>query len=133
MKAFPTLNPGDALFAWHLNVIYRELERLRKTQAAAPLSLDHIDDAFIPPQLSLLDAVPIVPVQLDEALTAGSISAPSSADCTILYGVSGDPGLSGSSGNTDTMYNLSGASVPSGRFCWGYYFNGFLYFLVGDC
>jgi hypothetical protein len=41
---FPTLKDGDALTPWHLNVIYRELDRWNKARVAGSLAFQNGPD-----------------------------------------------------------------------------------------
>lgn len=133
MADFPTLRPGDAPYAWHFNVIYRELERLRKMTGNHPVSIEQMDSSVLPPVVSLAKTGQLVPFWLEEGLGAGTPASPSSADCTLFYSTSGGPDLGSSDGNAETVYNISGAIVPAFRIGWGAYVNGYLYLVSADC
>lgn len=131
---FPTLGDGDALQPWHLNVIYRELERLRKMTAAAPLAIDNADSAFDPPTFMTFAVDQVVPVKLDgSGIAAGSAFSPSPGTVSLLYTASGGADFTSSSANTETMYNIYGTAVGANKVCWAVWYNGLLYLLVGDC
>jgi hypothetical protein len=59
MKAFPKFRDGDPLEPWHLNLIFRELERWRKLTGQGPLVVRHGDS----PTIELLQADDIVLVR----------------------------------------------------------------------
>lgn len=50
-REFDDIKDGTALEPWHLNIIYRELRRLRKMTAAPPLALDGMTSTSSPPLL----------------------------------------------------------------------------------
>jgi hypothetical protein len=132
VPTFPKVKDGDAITPLHFNLIYRELERLRKLTAAAPLSLDNIDSDNVP-SLAWLGADELVPVQLTSALAAGSIGTPGSATCNVLLDQSTGPGFTSTGAATETIYNCYATAIASGKYGWGKYRGGTLYAVVFDC
>src|SRR4051794_30970905 len=51
---FPKLKSGDELTPWHLNIIYRELDRWRRLKFAGPVAYSGIDSASSPPVVTIL-------------------------------------------------------------------------------
>ncbi len=133
MADFPALNDGDELAPWHLNIIYRELERLRKMTATHPMTFDHMASEGTPPMLRNGAVDQIVPVLVGGAgIDAGTWDAPSSATVMVLGG-GGDTEFDDTASQDETIWNPYETAIPPNVFAWACWYQGALYVLVGDC
>lgn len=58
-REFDDLKDGTVLEPFHLNIIYRELRRLRKMGAAPPLALENMNSTTAPPRLWTAGGSPV--------------------------------------------------------------------------
>jgi len=133
MADFPTLRDGDALQPWHLNIIFRELERLRKMSATLPMAFNEMASDSAPPKLVNDAADQLVPVLLGGGgIDAGSWDAPASATAMVLGG-GADAEFDDSASQDETLWNPYTQAIAGNKFVWACWYQGQLYVAVGDC
>jgi len=71
-REFDDIKDGTVLEPYHLNIIYRELRRLRKMTAAPPLVLDGMTSTTSPPVLWGQSSGGAIVVKTSSAITARS-------------------------------------------------------------
>lgn len=122
---------GDELTANLVDAILRELQRLRKMNAAAPLAIDNADGGG-PPLFWMLDDDNIVPFKAGSSVAAGSISSPTSFNPTTLS-VKADGTLVATTEDL-TGYGKHIMNVPinANAIGWGCWMGGYFYPLTWD-
>lgn len=118
-KPFERLKVGDELTCTNINQIYDELERLRKTTAAAPLRVNGFDNVASAPTIFVdLPATGLIACQFPTGMPAGSIGSPASKSDVLRLVESGN-GYSTTGAATITVYS-SYATAVTGTNKFGY-------------
>lgn len=131
-----SFKPGDELTGNLVDAIVRELQRLRKMNAAAPLAIDD-GNGVGPPLIWMLDEDTIVPFKAPSGgVSAGSISGSSPGPQTftpIMLIPAADGTFSTSS---ETMTNMGrhimNVAIGADAIGWGCWYSGYLYPLTWD-
>jgi hypothetical protein len=129
---FPRLKDGDELHPYHLNIIYRELERWRRTRAAGLLDLDGVDSDS-PPTFTVYEPDIAIPANSGSGFAAGSPASPSSQTVTLLTPTGTGAGLDASRGFTLTAYSTFGTAIAANKTIWLTWFAGAYYVVQVDC
>lgn len=131
---FREFKEGDAFEPWIINLIFKELARWRKLSASGSIGVTNADNPDAPPTINDWRTDPLLPAVLTGALSAGSLSSPTSAGGTLLLVTAvGSTGYTATGGMAITVYNLSTSAVSSGKFCWVKPMNGNYYLISADC
>ncbi len=109
---FPRLKSGDALEPWHLNAIYRELERWNKAGAGGGIAFQNRAGG---PYWSLVAGLGLAVIKATGTLTARAGANPGSGPATVQDYDSGTNTLSDSATTISAVRNLFDA-VPSGSY-----------------
>lgn len=109
---FPRLKSGDALEPWHMNVIYRELERWNKAGAGGGIAFQNRAGG---PYWSLAAGLGVAVIKSTGAITARAGANPGSGPATIQDYNSLSNTLSDSATTISAVRNLFDA-VPSGSY-----------------
>lgn len=109
---FPKLKSGDALEPWHMNVIYRELERWNKAGAGGGIAFQNRAGG---PYWSLVAGLGVAVIKTTGAITARAGANPGSGPATVQDYDSGTNALSDSTTTIAAVRNLFDA-VPSGSY-----------------
>lgn len=112
-REFDDIRDGTALEPYHLNMIYRELRRLRKMTVAGSLSLDNMTSTTSPPFLWSIATGGITIVKTSSTITAMSgttlgtgTATPQRSDGTDLA----------NDGDDIDIVSYSGVSIASGKY-----------------
>jgi len=122
-RDFTDLKDGDTLAPYHLNIIYRELRRLRKMTVGPPLSLRGMDGNESPPQLDLLRNTRGSLAVANGAITARSGTTPGTGNVDLYY-LDVTSNTLTDYGETIAVYYASsktmtsGNGIDSGMYCW---------------
>lgn len=110
-KPFERLRVGDELRCSHINQLVDELERIRKTTAAAPLQVRGFDNVASAPTILLdLPITGLVACQFPTGMPAGSITSPASKSDVLRLVESGN-GYSATGAKTITVYSSYSTAV----------------------
>lgn len=119
---FPKLKSGDELTPWHLNIVYRELDRWRRLKFAGAVAYSGIDSASSPPVVTILGSGPRGRLAYTTtAISPRSGTTPGSGTVQLKSLVAG---AIANDGGTLTAYTASadttagGHNIDSGKYCW---------------
>ncbi len=134
-RDFPRLHDGDALEPWHLNVVYDELRRLRKFQAAPPLAL--ANGGTDPPILTLMEdfsdlhGVGKVTLQVPARISA---TVPGKGKFKPYTSFEGAPKTLGDLGGENDIYNMTDKIIAlNATIQWKYFLGAFWVDTPGSC
>jgi hypothetical protein len=129
---FPKLQDGDELQPWHLNVIYRELERWRQAKCQGAFDIVGADSDS-PPTFIAYEPDRAIPADSGSGFAAGSVASPASQTVTLLTPTGTGAGLDASRGFTVTAYSTFGTAIAASKKIWLTTYAGFYYVLQVDC
>lgn len=130
-REFDDIKDGTVLEPFHLNIIYRELRRLRKMTAAPPLALDSMTSTTTPPFLWGRSAAGSFLAMTSSAITARSGTTAGTGTVTLqdfdgtVFAASTDP--------DETVFNFSGTAIATGKYCVVTDFGGSLFVTAVEC
>ena len=112
---FPKLKSGDELTPWHLNIVYRELDRWRRMKFAGPVAYTGIDSASSPPTITVLGSGGGPQIALSSSsITARSGTTLGSGTVTP-YQIDGTT-LAATGADDYTVYNFSGTAIATAKY-----------------
>lgn len=130
-RDFDDIKDGTRLEPYHLNIIYRELRRLRKMTAAPPLALDNMTSTTSPPLLWSLN-----PGQSVLAMTSSSVTARSGATAgtgtATLQDFDGTAFVA-STAPDEAVFNFSATAIVTAKYCVLTDFGGYLFVTSVEC
>lgn len=80
---FPDVQDGEELTPYHLNIIYRELRKLRKVKGASPITVEGFEQGGSVPVIRFADSAGIVPALVTSDITSGTRAAMGSGEVTF--------------------------------------------------
>lgn len=113
-REFDDLKDGTELEPFHMNIIYRELRRLRKMTAAPPLVLDGMESSVSAPMLRGPAAGRGGLGKASGAITARSGTTPGTGTVDIWQN---NAGTLEATGDSVDVVNV-GIAISSGKYVW---------------
>jgi hypothetical protein len=131
-RDFPRLKVGDELRVHHLQIIYDELNRLRRMRGAGLVDVDGMD-GISPPTIVGHAALNLVRVWLPTGIAAGTFGSPAIKTDAILA-IDDGTGFTTTGGDTITVRNSDTTAVTGAKAGWAIPRGGGVYDLVlADC
>jgi len=132
-RDFPELKDGDQLEPFHLNIIYRELRRWRKSVFVPPIIIDGLTSSDTPPVFRIGRGPQNYRGVVTTAIPTGTISTPSTTGVVTLYNWDGANSTAGETGvQVLNDFTLS-ASIAVGKVVRLQLIDGALWFVQAEC
>lgn len=113
-REFDDLKDGTELEPFHLNIIYRELRRLRKMKASPPLVLDGMESSISTPLLWSASTDSGTPGKASGDISAASGDTPGTGTVAIWEY---DGSTMVDTGDTEDVLNLD-TLISDGKYVW---------------
>jgi hypothetical protein len=130
-REFDDIKDGTKLEPYHLNIIYRELRRLRKMTAAPPLALDGMTSTTSPPVLWAASGDQGQLAKTSSAITARAGTTAGTG--TVIYQDFDGTDLAAADATDVDVFNFSGTAIATGLYCVVTEFSGYLFVTSVEC